>query len=182
VWRLHTCDDGSGSFTAYMPGDVAGEHGGAGGWQIVEGTGSYATLRGMGTYTGTRVSGDPENFLTIVYRTQWRGVVGFDADPPAIESFTATAKKLRLPRRTYSVRVAVTGQDASAPIAFRVTASAGRAPVSIDAVKKTSTGPGAALIALRISPPQRARNVQLALTTTDALGNSSTSSRSVRLG
>src|SRR5262245_42368666 len=74
VSRLHTCDDGSGTFTAFMP-VVRGEHGRGGTWQIIEGTGSYTTLRGMGTYTGTRLSGDADNFLSIVYRTYWQGLV-----------------------------------------------------------------------------------------------------------
>ena len=85
VLRLHTCDDGSGSFTAFMP-VVRGEHGGPGVWQFVEGTGGYAALRGVGTYAGTLTSGNPGAFETISYRTEWRGVVGFDVDPPAIEN------------------------------------------------------------------------------------------------
>ena len=91
VYRVHTCDDGSGSFTAYMP-SVRGEHGGSGEWQIVEGTGAYATLRGVGTYRGTLISGDPNDFVTISYRTEWQGVVGFDADPPTVEKVTATVR------------------------------------------------------------------------------------------
>ena len=176
VWRLHTCDDGTGSFTAFMPG-LRSEHGGTGAWKIVEGTGRYATLRGMGSYTGTLLSGDPENFPTIVYRTHWQGLVDFDADPPAIASFATTTKKLPLARRSYSLRVAVTAQDQSTPIQFAVDVSAGRTPLST----KMSTGSGKALIALRISPPPRARGVRIALTTTDALGNTSTTSRSVKL-
>lgn len=64
VLRIHICDDGSGSFTAFMPA-VRGEHGGSGTWKIVEGTGRYATLRGIGTYAGIRISGDPNVFETI---------------------------------------------------------------------------------------------------------------------
>ena len=178
VWRLHTCDDGSGSFTAFMPADVRGEHGGSGAWQIVEGTGRYTTLRGRGTYTGTLLSGNPESFSTIVYRTQWRGLVDFDADPPAIQSFTASAKKLPLARRTYSLRIAVTAQDSSAPIVFLVNVKAGRSPLAT----RISRAAEKALMVLRINPPSSARGVRIALTTTDALGNTSTSSRSVKLG
>ena len=178
VWRLHMCDDGSGSFTAYMPADVRGEHGGTGAWQIVEGTGRYTTLRGRGTYTGTLLSGDPVNFSTIVYRTQWHGLVDFDADPPAIQSFTATAKKLPLARRTYSLRIAVTAQDPSAPILFLVDVKAGRSPLTT----KISKAAEKALMVLRVSPPSSARSVRIALATTDALGNTSTSTRSVKLG
>ena len=180
VWRLHTCDDGTGGFTAYMP-VARGEHGGNGTWQIVEGTGSYATLRGMGTYTGTRLSGDPDNFLSIVYRTQWQGLVDFDADPPVVESFTATAKKLRLKRRTYSLRIAVTTKDPSIPITFRASLSAGGTPLIPDAGKLAATGPGKGLIAVRVSPPPRARSVRIALTMTDALGNTGNASRSVTI-
>ena len=47
VHRIHTCDDGSGSFTAWMP-TVRNEHGSAtGAWKIVEGTRQYPTLRGF---------------------------------------------------------------------------------------------------------------------------------------
>jgi hypothetical protein len=84
VLRTHTCDDGTGSFTALMPA-VAGEHGGGGSWKIVEGTGRYATLRGIGTYAGHIISGDPQVFETIVFETSWQGVVDFDiADPRSI--------------------------------------------------------------------------------------------------
>jgi hypothetical protein len=177
VWRLHTCDDGSGSFTAYLP-IARREHDGKGSWQIVEGTGTYASLRGQGTYTGTLVSGDPNDFPTISYRTQWQGVVDFDADPPAIARYSASARKLRLPRPTYSLRIAVTAQDPSTPILFNVEvrAEGGRLASS----RQTSTA-GSANFVLRISPPRTARSARIALTTTDALGNQSSSLRSVRL-
>jgi hypothetical protein len=180
VWRLHTCDDGSGSFTVFLP-TVRNEHAGTGTWKVVEGTGRYTALRGVGTYTGTVLSGDPANFATVTYQTDWQGLVDFDADPPAIESFNATARKLRLPRRTYLLRVAVTAQDPSTPIQFLVTVSAGRNRLST-ALRTASTATGRAVVNLRINPPTRTRNVQIALTTTDALGNTSTSSRSVKLG
>ena len=68
---------------------VRSEHGGSGSWRIVKGTGRYATLRGLGTYTGTLVSGDPD-FASVVFRTNWQGIVDFDADPPTIKTFTTT--------------------------------------------------------------------------------------------
>jgi hypothetical protein len=177
VWRLHLCDDGSGTFTAFMP-NLRSEHGGSGTWQIVEGTGRYATLRGTGSYTGTLISGDPELYNTIVYRTQWQGAVDFDADPPAVEKFTATARKVRQQPRTYLLRVAVTVSDAGAPVAYTVGVQAGR---SVLGFKQGSTASGQAAIALRIQPPRAARSARIVLTARDALGNEATASQSVRL-
>ena len=105
---------------------VRGEHGGSGVWRIVEGTGRYATLCGQGTYTGTLTSGDPNLFETILYRTEWRGVVDFDADPPTIESFAATVRKLRQRVAAYTVRIGLTARDASLPISYTVDLRAGR--------------------------------------------------------
>jgi hypothetical protein len=82
--------------------------------------------------------------------------------------------------RTYLLRLAVTAQDPVSPISFIVNVSAGRTPV---AFKQTSTASGVkANIALRIRPPRSARSLRIALTTTDALGNTSSSSQAVKLG
>jgi hypothetical protein len=178
VMRVHTCDDGSGSFTALMP-TVRGEHGGRGTWQIVEGSGQYANLRGRGTYRGTLVSGDPEIFETIVYRTTWNGVVDFDADPPAIQ-VAASTRKLQRPASTYAVRIAVTARDPSTPISYSTTVTAGRIPITPLSDKTASTASGAT-ITLRISPPRTTRAIRVEVTATDALGNTTSASRSVRL-
>ena len=176
VLRLHTCDDGSGSFTAFMP-DVRLEHGGIGTWRIVEGTGRYASLRGFGTYTGTLITGDPSNFATITYRTNWQGVVDFDVDPPAIENFTATATKLRQRVRTYVLRITVTLRDTAVPVSYSVDVRAGRAEVGF----KLGSTAGQATITLRIRPPRSARGARVLLTARDAVGNETSASRSVRL-
>jgi hypothetical protein len=178
VMRVHTCDDGSGGFTALMP-TVRGEHGGSGTWRIVEGTGSYATLRGFGTYAATILSGDPEAFDTIVYRTQWQGVVDLDAAPPTIASFSASARKVRAPLRTYQLRIAINADDPATPVMFAVAITAGRTPV---AFKRTSTVSGSANIAVAVRPPRSARSLRIALSATDAVGNTSSSSRTVKLG
>jgi hypothetical protein len=177
VLRIHTCDDGSGSFTALMP-VVRGEHGGTGAWRIVEGTGAYATLRGFGTYTGTLISGDPTAFETISYRTEWRGVVGLDADPPAIESFTATVRKLRQRVPAYTLRIGLRARDASLPISYTVDVRAGRASLDF---KLASTASGRATITVRIRPPRAARSVRILLTARDALSNETATSRAFRL-
>jgi hypothetical protein len=177
VDRLHTCDDGSGSFTAVMP-VVRGEHGGSGTWRIIEGTGRYATLRGMGTYTGTLISGNPDAFETIVYRAEWQGLVDFDADAPAIENVTASARKLRQRVRTYTLRVAFTTRETALPVTYAVDVRAGRALV---ALKRGSTASGRATVTLRIQPPRTARTARVLLTAQDALGNETTTSRTIRL-
>jgi hypothetical protein len=177
VLRIHTCDDGSGSFTADMP-TVRGEHGGSGTWSIVEGTGRYATMRGMGTYIGTRLSGDPDVFATIVYRTNWQGVVDFDADPPTIETFTARPRKLRLRLRTYALQVGLAVRDSSAPVSYTVDVRAGRAPL---AFKRGTTASGQAAVTIRIRPPRGARSASVALTARDALGNETSASQTVAL-
>jgi hypothetical protein len=178
VWRVHTCDDGSGSFTAFMPFARA-EHGGNGSWKIVEGTGRYAQLRGQGTYMGTLLSGDPNVFSTIVYRAQWQGVVDFDADPPVIESLSASARKLSTRVRRYLLRIGVIARDASSSISYTVNVRAGTVPLES---KNVSTTSGQAAVTLRISPPRGARSVRISLVATDALGNGPTSaSRTIRL-
>jgi hypothetical protein len=178
VLRIHTCDDGSGSFTAFMP-VVTHEHGAASGtWRIVEGTSRYATLRGMGTYTSTLIDGDPARFETITYRTDWQGVVDFDAEPPAVERFTATARKLRQRVRTYALRIGLTLRDTGVPVSYTADVRAGRAALGF---KRGSTTSGDAVLAFRIRPPRAARAVRVLLTARDALGNESSTSRLVRL-
>jgi hypothetical protein len=177
VLRTHTCDDGSGSFAAFMP-NVRGEHGGTGVWRIVEGTGRYATLRGQGTYTGALTSGDPSAFETVSYRTEWRGVVDFDADAPAIESFTATVRKLRQRVRTYALRIGLAAGDASLPISYTVDLRTGRTLLDL---KRASTASGRATITVRIRPPRAARSVRILLTASDVLGNVTSTSRAFRL-
>ena len=176
VERLHICDDGSGSFTAFMP-NVRHEHGaGTGTWRIIEGTGRYATLRGFGSYTGTLLSGDPDVFETISYRTRWQGVVALDADPPAIERFTVSSSPR--PVGTYTLRVALLTRDASTPVSYRVDVRAGGI---ILASKQGSTASGQATLTLRIRPSRTTRTARITLTARDAVRNASTAARSIRL-
>lgn len=174
VLRTHTCDDGTGSFTAFMPA-LLGEHGGIGTWKIVDGTGRYATLRGIGTYAGHIISGDPERFDTVVYSTTWQGVVDFDAVPPTFAA-TATSKKLRKPTRTYTIRTVLNAQEGQ--IAYSVDIRAGK---SFLAFKQGTSASGRVTVALRIRAPKGARNVQVIVTVTDEVGNESTTTRAVRL-
>jgi hypothetical protein len=178
VLRTHTCDDGTGSFTALLTA-VRAEHGGTGPWKIVEGTGRYVALRGMGTYEGQIISGSPDDFETIVYRTMWRGIVDFDAAPPTVDVITR-ATKLRRPPRTYSLRIALSmsGELPGANIAYTVEVKAGRSSL---ATKQGATTSGGATVKLRIRPLRRARSIQIVVTSSDPVGNESTVTRSLRL-
>ena len=176
VDRIHVCDDGTGSFTAFMP-TVRGEHDGTGTWKIVAGTGQYAALRGFGTYNGTRISGNPDVFETIVYRTEWQGVVGFDAEPPTIDGFSATARKVRQRPVTYELRIGLSARDASMPVSYTLDIRSGRATL---AFKQGSIPSGEAAAVVRIRP-SRAVNVRVLLIARDALGNEASAARTVRL-
>jgi hypothetical protein len=68
VMRKYPCDDGSGTFAAFLLA-IAAEHGGNGTWKIVAGADRYATLRGKGTYTRHLVSGNRDDFPSIVCQT-----------------------------------------------------------------------------------------------------------------
>ena len=177
VMRMHTCDDGSGTFTALMP-TVRLEHEGRGSWRIVGGTGRYATLRGFGSYTGTLVSGDPFLFESVVFRTNWEGVIDFDADPPAIETFAVTASKLRSRPRTYTLRVRLAMRDTGMPVSYSADIWV---KSSVVAFRRASTRSGQATITFRIRVPRTARTTRVVLTAQDALGNERKASRSVRL-
>jgi len=178
VLRTHTCDDGSGTITVLLP-VVRAEHGGRGSWKIKEGTGKYATLRGSGSYVGELLSGDPGEFASITYRTTWTGKVDFDASAPVV-GVTATATKLNLPRRTYSLRttLAIRNEEVGTSVAYTLTIKSGALFL---ASRQGATTSGRALVTLRIRPPLTARAVQLIVTASDAVANESMTTRSIRL-
>ncbi len=174
VLRKYTCDDGSGTFTVFLP-TVRAEHGGNGTWKIVDGTGRYATLRGIGTYTGHRVSGDPNDFVTIVYQASWHGVVDFDAVGPTLTA-RASAKKLRRPPRTYNVRTII---DAHEPnFAYSVDIRAGKQYLALKTGTSTSTP---LTVTRRIRAARGTRTVTVLVTVADAVGNESTTTLVVEL-
>jgi hypothetical protein len=137
----------------------APERGGTGTWQIVERTGRYTTLRGVGTYVGTKLSGDSNVFESITYRTSWQGVVGFDAEPPAIGSLSATVRKLPRPAGAYVLRVSLTARDAAPPVSFTLDVRAGQTGLGL---RQCSTALGQAAVTLRIRPPRGVHGVRIA--------------------
>jgi hypothetical protein len=174
VLRKHTCDDGSGTFTALLPA-VGNEHGGSGEWKIVAGTGRYETLRGIGTYIGKRISGDPNDFLTIVYQTIWQGVIDFDAVDPTLTT-TARSKKLRRPPRTYTIRTVIDGHEPS--IKYSVDIRSGKSPLAFKAGAASS---GNLVVKLTIRAPRRARTASVIVTVADLVGNETTTTLTLAL-
>jgi hypothetical protein len=174
VMRKYTCDDGSGTFTAFLPA-VAAEHGGNGTWKIVAGTERYATLRGQGTYTGHLVSGNRDDFPSVVYQTIWQGAVDFDAVAPSVTA-NARAKKLRRPARTYAVPTVI---DAHEPgFTYSVDIRAGKRYLAL----KTGTSSSTAItVTPRIQAPRGTRTISVLVTVTDAVGNASSTTLVVRL-
>jgi hypothetical protein len=157
-----------------MP-DVRREHGGGGSWKILEGTGRYATLRGLGTYTSRLVSGDPDRPETIVYTTSWQGVVDFDAVAPTLTA-SATAKRLAKPTRTYSVRAVVDAHEG--PVTYSVDFRAGKALLALKLGKAAS---GRVTATARFRAPRGVRTATVIMKVADVVGNESATALSVRL-
>jgi len=174
VLRKYTCDDGSGTFTALLP-TARNEHSGSGGWKIVAGTGRYETLRGIGTYKGTLVSGDPNDFPTIVFQTTWQGIADFDAVAPTLTT-TARSKKLRRPPRTFTIRTVINGHEPN--IKYSVDIRSGRSYLALNTGTANS---GNIMVKSTIRAPRRARVVRVIVTVADVVGNESKRTLTVKL-
>jgi hypothetical protein len=178
--RQFTCSDGSGSVTArqrvlrtdlttFLEGD----------WQIAEGTGQYATLRGKGTFA-TVLSGDPNSPATRTFRETWRGVVDFDAMPPMIAISRASAERLRRPAGAYRIRIGISVRDGSQAnaVSYRIAVRSGAGEL---ASKSGETTSGTASTTLRVRPKKNVRSLRLVIVASDPLGNERTVTRSLRL-
>jgi hypothetical protein len=176
--RLFSCT-GGGDFTAKIS-PLPAEHGGTGSWQIVDGSGALAELRGKGTFSSTRLAGRTDDPATITFRSTWDGVAGFDAQPPAIALTGSTVKKLKRPKGSYAVRVAL-AFNGDAEVSYVLQVVDPRKPGNAFAYKLGKTTSGAAALTFRIKPPKSVRNVQLKVDAEDAVGNAATFAKSVRL-
>lgn len=178
--RQFTCSDGSGGVTArqrvlrtdlttFLEGD----------WQIAEGTGQYATLRGKGTFA-TVLSGDPNSPATRTFRETWRGVVDFDAMPPMIAISRASAERLRRPAGAYRIRIGISVRDGSQAnaVSYRIAVRSGAGEL---ASKSGETTSGTASTTLRVRPNKNVRSLRLVIVASDPLGNERTVTRSLRL-
>lgn len=178
VLREHTCNDGSGSFTARLDPTVA-ERGGSGRWKIVGGTGRYSELRGRGTFTGEFLGGSPSHEETITFRTTWEGVVGFDDTAPTIRALRSSLTKLRSPG-SYVLRVSFRVADdvPGNAVEYSIIPRSGSyaLPFSEGHARSRTVA-----VALQVDPRRPDLPVLVEISVTDPLGNNRRVLRSVRL-
>ena len=180
-YRLLSCGDRSGSLTVHLV-DTEAEHtrGRTGVWRVVEGTGPYTELRGMGTFTGIPLSSDTGQPGTLRFRTEWNGIVDFDDIAPPIVVLRSRAWKRSGAVGDYVVSVAFTAADDvdGNKVSYKVSAfRSGRLVAS----KQGDLVTGATSVSLRIRPPGRPRTIRLEIQAWDPVGNVRVVARSQEL-
>jgi hypothetical protein len=179
--RRFSCSGSAGTFTARVT-PLPAEHGGLGSWQIVDGSGPLAELRGKGTWTSTRLSGRPDDPASITFRSTWDGVADLDTSPPTIAVSSSSARKLRRPKGAYTLRVVLSFGDAGgSTVSYRLVVVDPRKPLNWLATKSGETATGAATSTLRVRPVKNTRILQLKVVASDAVGNEATLAGTVRL-
>jgi hypothetical protein len=198
-WQF-TCDDGSGSLTLALPQDPT--------WRIIDGSGSYAGLRGSGSLRFEQLCkpwlGESCDFgRPIPWRGTLVGLVDWGAEPdqpedgdtvpttdtvvtkanavaPAIAIDSARAVKLHRPSGFYSIRVAVSLRDdvEGNTVAYNLRVMEGGRML---AITTGTTASGSVSTTLRVVPGKRVRSVQLLLTASDPVGNGVSITRSLKL-
>jgi hypothetical protein len=179
--RQFTCSDGSGIITArkfLVRADALFAHE-EDVWAIVEGTGRYSTLRGKGTSVSDVVSGNPADHITTKFREIFQGVVDFDVTPPEVSISRASAKRLRRPKRAFSIRVAFSARDGDEanPVSYVMTVS-GPGVFVLRSGRITSR---TVSTAFRVRPRKRVRRLQLVVVASDPVGNETRVARQLRL-
>jgi hypothetical protein len=178
--RVFTCDGSGATFTAKIWPQIE-EHEGSGWWQIVSGTGPLADLRGKGTFSSVLVSGDLNDFITVVFRSTWTGTVALDATPPTLTLTKATATRLKRPAGMVKVSLALAlGDSGGGPVSYTVTLVD---PATLDALfrKSGSTSAGSIGWTPRVKPPARARVLRVEVDASDGAGNESTVKQAIPL-
>jgi hypothetical protein len=184
--RRYTCSDGSGSLTLVERNFGGRGNGGARDWVIVEGSGSYADLRGKGSYSYEVLSEFPP---AVVYRTTLRGVADADATAPSLAFTSAIPTKLRRPAGAYSIRVAFSLRDdvEGNTVAYALKVQEGpehprdRRRLFL-ASEEGSTASGSVSTTVRVHPSsKRVRSVDLWLYGSDWIGNGVWLVRSLKL-
>src|SRR6476660_8237410 len=158
--RQFSCASG-GDFTATV-GPLPSEHGGSGSWQIVDGSGPLTDLRGKGTFTSVRLSGDPNDPETITFRSTWTGVADLDATPPAVSVTHWQAKKLARPKRTYRVRLGLSMPDnGGGAVSYALQLVDPRKPSNAIVFKTGNTATGSVTRSFRIRVGKHTRRLRL---------------------
>jgi hypothetical protein len=177
--RKFTCAGSRGEFTARVA-PLPAEHGGLGSWHIVAGNGPLANLRGKGTWTSTRIAGRLDDPATIVFRSTWDGVADFDVTAPTVGVSSVGVRKLRRPKGTYTLRVVLALSDAEGGVVwYRLEVVDPRKPLNLLGWKKGETT-ATSVATVRVRPAKTTRNLQLDITASDAVGNDTTFTKTVR--
>jgi hypothetical protein len=175
--RQFTCNEGGG-FTAKV-GPLPAEHSGGGSWQIVSGSGPLAELRGKGTFTSVRLSGDITDPATITFRSTWTGFADFDAVPPAIRVTRWHAKKLERPKGAYRVRFLLSLTDnGGGKVSYVLQLGKPSNPLVF---KQGRTASGSVTRTFRVKVGKSTRRVRLKIDASDAVGNKSAFAKTFRL-
>jgi hypothetical protein len=144
-----------------------------GSWRIVGGTGIYAKLRGMGTYTKVVVGGSSD----ATAREVWAGNVAFDASAPQV-AISAISVGEATRDGSYVVRIAFTARDGDHRSVDFVVAARNR---FLLAARTGTSVTGAASVGLRIRPGRGGRTIRLKIEATDRVGNTTTVASTVAL-
>ena len=170
--RLFTCASGA-TFSANVWPQLA-EHGGTGSWQIISGTGPLADLRGEGSFSSVLTSGDPNNFITVAFRSTWTGNVDLDATPPTLALAKDSTVRAKRPAGTYKLSLALALADnGGGPVTYTLTLVD---PTTLMTLvrKNGSTTAGSVGWTFVLRPSTRARAVRLEVDASDTVGNQST--------
>lgn len=177
--RRFSCVDG-GEFIAELT-PLPAEHGGSGSWRIVGGSGPLADLRGKGTFTSTRLAGNPQDPATITFRSVWDGATDLDTTGPAVRITGWSARKLPRPAGSFGVRLALALTDSGGPVSYTLQVVDPKRPARAFAYKLGRTTTGAATLTFRITVPKTIRVVRVEVDAEDAVGNQSAFAKAVRL-
>lgn len=165
--RQFTCDDGTGTLTVALA-QWEYYHGGPNTtWKILDGSGSYADLRGSGSLQGELLSEDG----FAIWRSTLRGIADRDAVAPSTRLSRATVKKLRRPAGAYALKLRIALRDdvADNQVSYTVRAFG---PGGRELARRFGTArTGVVSMTLRIRPRAGARTVRLQLTAEDPVGN-----------
>lgn len=191
-----TCDDGSGSLeisASVGPFDRVYEYSEfPNSWRVLEGTGSYAGLRGKGSQRSELSEGpgpecvdeyDFECAWIVTWRSTLQGVADEDAIAPTIGFSSVKVKKLPRPAGAYSLDVAITLRDdvEGNPVSYllRVTPTASARELA-RSFGTAQAGTVSMTMRMRYYMPPR-RAVLLRLSASDEVGNESSLDRVLKL-
>lgn len=198
TWRL-TCADGTGGLTVsvFAPGTQMR-------WRIIDGSGSYAGLRGGGSLRSGEALGNPSYApgSLVTWRGTLVGVVDWGVEPaqpehsdtvapttadtvaPTIAIASARPAKLPRPAHAYSIKLALALRDdvEGNTITYMLTVTQTRAHrLIVLASKEGTTASGSVSTTLRVVPDKHVRSIQLRLSAFDPAGNEVSIVRSLKL-